>query len=245
MKLELNHDSEIPLHIQVENIIRDLIKKDNYKNGEMLPKEEDLARRFAVSRNTVRHAFDKLVYEGLLVRKKGKGTTVALQTVSTRLDSWLSFTNEMKLKGIEVKNYEISTSLIKCNSELAKTFDIPEGKEILKLVRLRGTVERPIVYFISYFHPRVGLKGTEDFSAPLYQLLEKECSVVASLSREEISAQKADKEIAAKLLLKPGDPVLFRKRHVYDPGKRIIEYNLGYYRADSFTYSIDIKRENI
>jgi len=242
MKLELDHESDVPLHMQLETIIRSLLTQEKYKNGELLPKEEDLARRFAVSRNTVRQAFNKLVFEGLLVRKKGKGTTVTSQSVSTRLDSWISFTQEMKNKGIEVRNYTVAVSHIRCDEELAAILGVPKGTEIIKLERLRGTPERPIVYFVSYFHPRVALKGNEDFSMPLYKLLEQKCSVVASLSREEISAQKADKGLAKMLLLKPNEPVLFRRRFVYDSGKRIIEYNLGYYRADSFTYSIDIKR---
>jgi GntR family transcriptional regulator len=242
MKLELNHNSEIPLHLQVESIIRELIKEERYLNGELLPKEEDLAKKFAISRNTVRHALNKLVYEGLLIRKKGKGTTVASKTVSTRLDNWLSFTNEMKNKGIEVRNFCLDIEFVKSDEKLSAMFEIPLNKEILKLERLRGTQESPIVFFISYFHPRVGLKGDEDFSQPLYHMLETECSVAASLSREEISAIKADKNIAKKLRIKTGDPVLFRKRSVYDAGKRIIEYNLGYYRADSFTYAIDITR---
>ncbi len=242
MHLELDHDSDVPLHMQVESIIRTLITQEKYRSGALLPKEEDLSRRFAVSRNTVRQAFNKLVIEGLLVRKKGKGTTVASQFVSTRLDSWISFTQEMKRKGIEVRNYTLTVTRIGCDAELAAILSIPKGTEIIKLERLRGTPERPIVYFVSYFHPRAGLKGTEDFSIPLYTLLEQERHVVASLSREEISAQKAEKWLSKMLLLKANEPVLFRKRLVYDSGRRIIEYNLGYYRADSFTYSIDIKR---
>ena len=66
---------------------------------------------------------------------------------------------------------------------------------------------------------------------------------MANLSKEEISARAADKFLAAKLQLEPGSPVLFRKRFVFDQAERPIEYNLGYYRADSFIYTIESRRE--
>ena len=108
--------------------------------------------------------------------------------------------------------------------------------------RVRGTSDAPFVYFISYFHPRIGLTGDEDFKRPLYELLELEYSTVASLSKEEIRAHAADDFIAAKLRLSNDSPVLFRKRFVFDQGERPIEYNLGYYKADSFVYTVESRR---
>ena len=63
------------------------------------------------------------------------------------------------------------------------------------------------------------------------------------ISKEEISAQLADKFLAQKLEIKPGDAILIRKRFVYDPGGRPLEWNIGYYRADSFVYTLEFERE--
>ncbi|MBC8401416.1 MAG: GntR family transcriptional regulator [Candidatus Marinimicrobia bacterium] len=243
MEFELNHNSGIPLHLQVEQILRHLIDLPEYRSGRLLPNEEALSKRLGISRNTVRQAANKLVYEGLIVRKKGVGTRVIDQAVSTRLDNWLSFTQEMNSKGIPFRNYEIAVGWVEADDELATTLMVKPGQKILKLERLRGMETGPIVFFISYFHPRIGLIGDEDFSTHLYNLLEQKYSTVVNLSKEEIRAQKADDVLAKKLNIAIGDPILFRKRRVYDPGNRIIEYNLGYYRADSFTYSIDIERD--
>jgi GntR family transcriptional regulator len=62
------------------------------------------------------------------------------------------------------------------------------------------------------------------------------------LSREEVSAKPADASLSEKLKIKAGDPVLKRKRFVYDPGGRPVELNVGYYRADSFVYTIESER---
>jgi GntR family transcriptional regulator len=129
------------------------------------------------------------------------------------------------------------------DQELAEALQIDEGTKLVKLERLRGSEETPFVYFISWFHPRVELTGTEDFSRSLYKILEEDLSVIPSRSDEELKAIPADEEIAKYLNISEREAVLYRKRMVYDAGDRIIEYNVGFYRGDKFTYSIDIKRD--
>lgn len=243
MTNRIDHNSAVPLHAQVEQVLRDLIRKPEYSGGKFLPNEVDLAKRFGISRNTVRQATNKLVHEGLIVRKKGIGTKVAdKKTVSTRLDSWLSFTQEMNEKGILFENIDISVEWVEAPEEVAEFFGIAKEKLVLKMDRLRGMEDKPIVYFTSYFHPRIGLKGNEDFTKPLYHTLEEDYHTIVSLSKEEIRAMVADKSIAKKLKAKAGDPILFRKRFVFDPGNRPVEYNIGFYNAERFAYTIEIER---
>ncbi|MBV8253152.1 MAG: GntR family transcriptional regulator [Chitinophaga sp.] len=243
MKLKLDHKNPLPLHLQAENLLRDMIKDPQYVGGKFLPNEVELAKKLAISRSTLRHALNKLVYEGLLIRKKGVGTKVAEVAISSKSKNWLSFTQEMTARGITIKNFELHISWVLPNEAIANFFDIDPDRKILKLERLRGKAEGPFVYFISYFHPRIGLTGEEDFTRPLYEIMEKDYMTVATLSKEEISAKLADKFLAAKLDLQQGDAVLIRKRFVYDQGERPIEYNLGYYRADSFVYTVESRRE--
>ena len=240
--LRIDHESTIPLHSQVEVLLRKLIENPEYQNGKMLPKEVDIAKRLGISRNTVRQATNKLVYESLLVRKKGVGTRVAKNNITTKLNKWVSFTHEMDEKGVAFKTYNLKVSWTPADKQISELFDIPKKTRLLKLERIRGVQTGPIVYFISYFHPRIELTGKEDFSKPLYEMLEMEHHTIAAISKEGISAILADQELSKKLHINEGDPVLFRKRIVCDPGDRPIEYNLGYYRADSFTYTIDIER---
>src|SRR5690349_8330902 len=232
MKLTIDHKSHVPLHIQAEKLLRTIIADPQYADGKLIPNEVDLAKQLAISRTTIRQALNKLVYEGLLIRKKGIGTKVAGKSISSKSNNWLSFSQEMQARGIPIKNFELQVSWVLPPDSVANFFEISTEKKILKLERLRGKPEGPFVYFVSYFHPRVGLTGDEDFKRPLYEILEKDHLVVASLSQEEISAKAADKTIAAKLEVETGSPILFRKRYVFDQGDRPIEYNLGYYKAD-------------
>lgn len=242
MKMSLNHKSPVPLHIQAEELLRKMIKDPQFQNGKLLPNEIDIANQLAISRTTLRQALNKLVYEGLLIRKKGVGTKVADALISSKSVNWLSFSQEMKARGIPIKNFELHVSWIYPEEHIANFLNIKTDQKILKLERLRGRPEGPFVYFVSYFHPRTGLTGEEDFKRPLYDILEMDYNIVSELSKEEISAKSADKFIAAKLETEVGSPILFRKRYVYDQAERPIEYNLGYYKADSFVYTVESRR---
>lgn len=243
MNLSIDHKSPVPLHVQVEELLREMIQMPVYQNGKLLPKEVDMAKELGISRNTLRQATNKLVYEGLLFRKKGVGTKVVKQ-VDSKAKNWLSFTQEMKAKGIKVVNYNINITWEEAPEEVRHFFTIGNDVKVLKMERLRGGEDGPFVFFISYFHPRIGLTGEEDFSQPLYEILRKEHSVIAKLSKEEISARAADLPLSKMLNINKGEPILKRKRFVYDPGKRPIEYNVGYYRGDSIVYSVESEREN-
>ncbi len=241
-EFKIDHGSPIPLHTQVENLLRELIELPEYKNGKLLPKEVELAKRLGISRNTIRQATNKLKNENLLEGKKGVGTRTIKNTVSTRLANWVSFSSEMTSQGMHFQNYKIKVDWVAASGEIADMLRIQPGKEILRLERVRGSEDGPFVLFISYFHPRVGLTGHEDFSRHLYEILEQDYATVPVISREQIKAIAADEVVAQELKVHKGSPVLLRKRLVLDPGERPIEFNLGYYRGDSFTYEIDISR---
>lgn len=242
MNLHIDHNSPVPMHLQVEELLRNLIQSEEYQNGKLLPREVDLAKKLGISRNTIRQATNKLQLEGLIERKKGVGTKVAARLLRTRLDNWYSFTQEMNEQGIAFTNYRIEQMKEPASQQLAQFFNIAEQTEVVKLVRLRGDANGPFVWFESYFHPRIGITAGEDFSVPLYELLENKYHITVKTSREELTARKASASIARRLGITAGDPVLIRKRYVLDPGGRPVEFNIGFYAAEKFTYSIEITR---
>lgn len=232
----------MPLHVQVEELLRKLASKPEFIEGAFLPKEVELANRLGVSRNTIRQATNKLQQEGMLTRKKGVGTKLAKKKpLATGLDHWYSFTQEMREKGIHVINLELKIEWVAANKKISDFFNITKDIKVLKLSKLKGTAGDTIVYFESYFHPRIGVTDKDDFNISLYNMLEKKYGVVVVRSSENIGAQLAGK-VSKKLKIGSADPVLFRERFVYDAGDRPVEYNLGYYRSDKFIYSIDIKK---
>lgn len=244
--MKIDPNSNKPLHLQAEEILRRLIEENDYKNGKLLPSETDMSEQLNISRNTLRQAINKLVIEGLLIRKKGVGTKVAKKGIVGGIKNWLSFSQEMKMLGIEIRNFELHISRKKLTEEIANFFNtIPysDTERCVVLERVRGNKEYPFVYFISYFNPVIPMTGDEDFTRPLYEILETQYNIIAKTSKEEISARLAGEFIAEKLEIKSSDPILIRKRFVYDVNGTPIEYNIGYYRADSFTYTIEAERQ--
>lgn len=203
-----------------------------------------MSEQLNISRNTLRQAINKLVFEGVLVKKKGHGTKVVRKGITGGVKNWLSFSQKMKMLGIEIKNFELHVCFRRLTEETRSFFNIaPENEpKCLMLERVRGNKEYPFVYFISYFNPEIPLTGDENFTQPLYAVLENSYNIVVKTSKEEISARLAGEMIAEKLDIAPNDPILIRKRFVYDVNGKPIEYNIGYYRADSFTYTIEAER---
>lgn len=241
--MQIDFSSKTPFHVQAEHILRRMINTEKYLSGAILPNEVELARELKISRNTLRQAINRLVNEGLLIRKKGVGTTVnTLGKASSNARNWMSFSQEMKAMGIVVKNYELHICWEEASSEVTHFFQVEPDMRILRMSRVRGSEQSPIVYFCSYFNPAIGMTGEEDFSQPLYTLLQERYGVVVHKSVEEVSAMLADGELAAKLGISAGDPILKRKRMVLDAKGFPVEFNVGYYRADSFTYRIEAEK---
>lgn len=242
--MQLDHNSSKPLHIQAEEMLRRLIQEEEYQKGKLLPNEVELSEQLSISRNTLRQAINKLVYEGLLVRKKGYGTKVVRKAIKGGVKNWLSFSQEMKMLGIEVRNFELHVSLKRPYEEICAFFGLEEDttQRCVVLERLRGNKEYPFVYFISYFNPALPFTGDENYSGLLYEMMESNYGIVVKTSIEEISARLAGDKLAEKLEISANDPILVRKRFVYDVDGKPVEFNIGYYRADSFTYKIESER---
>ena len=110
MKLQLDPNSSKPLHQQAEDLLRQMIQQEEYRKGKLLPNEVELSKELNISRNTLRQAINRLVFEGLLIRKKGYGTTVAPQNVMSNARNWMSFSQEMHAQGMVVQNFELHIS---------------------------------------------------------------------------------------------------------------------------------------
>ena len=246
--MRIDPSSPVPLHAQVESLLRDLLKQRKYRQGELLPPEARIAEQLGVSRNTVRAAIVRLVQEGILERKAGLGTRYVNQPLRTSLMHWPSFTREMKQRGIEVEVFSLNVGLSTPSPEIVQALRLStaEGNgRVLRMERIRGYGGLPAVHSISWFHPRTALQVSDDFSRPLYQLIHARSGLAAESSEEEISANLADGNLAEMLCCHAGDAVLVRKRIVRNEERKELEYNLNHYRADRFTYGLTIQKSSV
>ncbi|HML49396.1 MAG TPA: GntR family transcriptional regulator, partial [Clostridia bacterium] len=138
MDRTIDHNSPVPLHAQVEAYLRELIRQEEYRNGALLPNELALSKQFGISRNTFRSAMDRLVLEGLVVRKKGIGSRVNTAMLTTTLTEWDSFSREMTTKGRVLRTIAKEISWVNASDEVAAAMDIEPGARLCCLKRVKG-----------------------------------------------------------------------------------------------------------
>jgi GntR family transcriptional regulator len=241
--LRLNHRSAMPLHAQAQQLLRDLIRQPVYQDGALLPDEISLATKLGISRGTLRTSIAQLVHEGLLERRAGVGTRVRTQPAESGIGAWRSFSHEMARKGIRVENYRQDFALAEVEAAAAHALQIKPRTKIWRLDRVRGWETRPVLLSRSWFHPRLGLTGAEDFSNPLYEVLERETGVVAENAREEFAAVVANAALARLLAVKRGEPLLLRSHTVFDAGSRPMEFAQVHYVSSRFALTLEIRRD--
>jgi GntR family transcriptional regulator len=240
--LSVDHKSPIPLRAQVEQLLRELARKPEHQKGALLPDEVALAAQLGVSRGTVRSGISKLVFEGVLERKAGVGTRVSNRNLESGITAWRSFTREMASKGIKVENFRMDYRQLPAPADTARALNIEPGVALWCLERVRGWAGKPVLRSVSWFHPRIGLKGKEDVTQPLYEMIEKSTSVRPRNAREEFLAVTADAQVARLLDVSRGTPLLLRRHTVFDQGSRPFEYAEVRYVSSRFALTLDMRR---
>ena len=215
-----------------------------FQNGALFPDEQTLANRFGVSRGTVRVALTRLVQQKLLERKAGVGTRVARsRPAESGIGAWRSFSREMAAKGIQVVNFRQDYVLVEASPEAARALQVKRGTRVHRLDRLRGWVGLPVLHSRSWFHPRLGLTGREDFSQPLYEVVTAETGAMVGHAHEEFTAEAATASMAKQLQVKKDESLLLRRHTVFDTGNRPMEFAEVHYVSKRFTLTLDLKRE--
>jgi len=240
--MTLDRQSPIPLRAQVEQLIRELVRRAEYQAGALLLDELTLATQLGISRGTVRSGISKLVFEGVLERKAGVGTRVSNSNVESGIRAWRSFTREMASKNITVQNFRLDYRLAETSRDAARALQVSPKTRLWRLDRVRGWNDKPVLHSTSWFVPRLGLKGTEDFKRPLYEVLEAVSGVRPHHAREEFLAIAADNSMARFLEVSRGTPLLLRRHTVFDPGSRPFEFAEVRYVSSRFTLTLDMKR---
>jgi len=242
LPLRIDRRNGLALHAQIDTLLRDLIQHPKYMGGALLPDEVGLARQLGVSRSTLRAGMQKLIYEGLVERRQGHGTRVAKPPLQSGVAEWHSLTGEMRSHGIEVHNYALSVSLVNPSEEVSNALQLKNDRPVWELRRLRGWSGERVVLTHAWMHPRLGIKGTEDFTQPLYEVITQVSGIVAVRSIEDITACLADEELSEALNVAQGSALLLRKRTTLDANDGPIEVNVNWYRSDIHSLKMDLRR---
>ena len=117
---QIDRDSFVPYYIQVMDALKEYLEEGGAKPNEQLPGEPELCRMFDVSRTVIRQALRELEYEGLIIRKKGKGTFVAEPKIQESLFQELTgFYQDMEAKGLTPVSKVLKQEIIPAKTKVA------------------------------------------------------------------------------------------------------------------------------
>ena len=233
----IDKDSPIPLHHQLEVFFRQGIESGLFPPNETLPTEYEIQEYFDLSRTPIRQALAKLSSEGLVVRRRSRGTIVLPRPFEENLRTLAPFTEEVKRKGHTPGAKLIEFTIQQADSEDISLLNLAEGVEIYHIHRVRFIDGEPVGDIVSHIPVALlpNLQAT-DFSEQgptqsIYNVLEKVHGIKLVRAAETFKAVNSSSDTARLLNMPVGSAVLMRTRVTFDPANRAVALEYGLYRG--------------
>ena len=235
-----------PLYRQIAGLITRSLQASEWKPGEAIPSELDLAARYKVSQGTVRKAIDDLAATNLLVRRQGKGTFVATHAEETTQFRFLRLAPDSAPGAPKAGEREpLSRRFLDCRrqrapAEVARAIGLHGGEAALQVRRLLYFRGQPVV-LDDIWLPAALFKGLTSsrlsaYQGTMYGLFEAEFGVRMLRAEEQIRALAADAAAAELLQVAVGAPLLSVERVSYTYDDRPVELRRGLYDTRSHHY---------
>lgn len=228
-----------PLYQQIKTLLLQSLDQGEWKPGEAIPSEVELATRFQVSQGTVRKAIDELAADNLLLRRQGKGTFVATHHEPKVRFRFLRLAPD---DGVPVVS---RSQILECRSvrspaDIATLLQMRTGDMVINLRRLLSFEQVPTI-LDDIWLPGSVFKGLSTSSlahnkGPLYAFFESEYGVSMVRAEEKIKAVSATSDQSRLLRVAPNAPLLRVERVSFTYGDRPMEVRRGLYITDSFHY---------
>jgi GntR family transcriptional regulator len=232
-----------PLYRQIKSLILQSLDSGEWRPGEAIPSETELAARFSVSQGTVRKAVDEMAAENLLVRRQGKGTYVASHSDPR---AFFRFLRLVPLSGaIETtKSTPLECWRAKAGVEAARVLGLKVGDPITVVRRVLEFAEKPVVvdeiYLPGEIFAGLTLEVLKESETSLYSLFENRFGVRMIRAEERLRAVAADRVSAELLQVPEGSPLLSVERTSFTYGDRPVEWRRGLYLTAAHCYLNDL-----
>lgn len=239
--MTINKDNNVPLYLQLVNIIKGDISKQILKEGDKIPAERELTEKYNISRSTVRQALSELEKQGLVYKIHGKGNFVSRKIINQDLSRFYSFSDEMVRQG-KVPGNKILYLLSKnAGEQIANKLKINKNDKIFVLTRIRLANNEALMYETTYLpYKRFKDLNEEDIeSKGLYSTLKDKFSANFSYAEEIFYPCILNEEDSKFLNAIPGELGIIIERITYE-GNHIIEYTYSTVKGDKFKYKVTL-----
>jgi len=221
----------LPLYLQIKTLLEKSLEAREWRPGEAIPSEIELATRFGVAQGTVRKAIEALADDNLVVRRQGKGTYVATHTEEhTSQFRFLRICRndgEAEYPGSVLLDVRRS----KAAAEAAKLLDLRPGDPVILLRRVLEYGGTPTI-FDEITLPGALFRGLtkakyDAYHGSMYGFFETQFGVRMLKAQEKVRAIAADATAAELLQVAVGTPLLAVDRVTFTYGDRPVELRRG------------------
>ena len=229
---------DIALHIQLYQIIKDMIESKELEEGASLMPERELCKLQNISRMTVNKAIINLVNEGLLERRQGKGTFVCEQKVNQK--DMMSFTEMIKQSGRSLETKVVEFEIIDTPEDIQDVFILDR---LYKISRKR-IVDNECIAVETVYIPvdYCGHLNKEMLEGSLYKVLEGFGYIITN-SNSSIVAVNVDDEIRKILECEIDTPILKVVSKTFTNTDKLLFLEEAFYKSDKFTLQVNISRK--
>jgi DNA-binding GntR family transcriptional regulator len=247
MKPILDRANPTPIYQQIVNWIRAQITSGAWPEHFQLRSEIDLAADLGVNRGTLRNAIETLVAEGRLIRIHGRGTFVAAAVLEQPLAESLTTFSEILIdQNIPFQTRVLEQAVTAPDPLVTSMLSLDAGTQIFFLKRIRYVDEKPIIYLKNYVNYEYcpGIETVDFVQNRLFQVLETQFGLNIAWGRRYFEARIADAEIAERLAIQPGEPVMYAQQIVSLSDGTPLEMSDIWIDARHFRISAFVRREN-
>ncbi|HYH74096.1 MAG TPA: GntR family transcriptional regulator [Nocardioides sp.] len=237
--VSIDRTSPVPLYHQLAEQLTASIEDGRLKPGDAFENELALAERLDLSRPTVRRAIAELVNRGLLVRRRGVGTTVASKVIHRR-DELTSLYDDMVRRGQEPHTEVLSFTTDAVDAVAAEALGVAADAPLVSVERLRTVDGTPTALMHNWLPPQFGdLTAADLEDASLYAILRAR-GVHPTIAHQTIGARRPDTRERRLLKLAAGDPLLTMTRKAYAANGAAVEYGDHCYRYDQYAFDVTV-----
>jgi len=241
----IERENPTPYYAQLAAILRVKIERGQWRPHDQLPSEAELERTYGVSRTVVRQALSQLTNEGLLYRRKGKGTFVAERKYTAALfQTLVSFYDEMAARGHPPLSKMLIQERVAAPGDISAALGLQGNASVIKLCRLRFVDGEPVVLSTSYIPYDLcpGLLDEDLSRSSLYGVMERKFGLEIASGVRRIEAIAAGRVDARMLRLKVGAPLLVVQSSTYLHDGRAVEFSIAKHRADRTQFETRLVR---
>ncbi|MBX3624776.1 MAG: GntR family transcriptional regulator [Rhizobacter sp.] len=228
-----------PLYQQIKSLLTRSLQSGEWKPGEAIPSEMELAARFKVSQGTVRKAIDALADENLVVRRQGKGTFVATHAEEKIQYRFLRLMPDDGQPGGAQRRF-IDCRRMRAPADVARALELKAGDMAVQVRRVLHFHGAPVVLDDIWLNGTLfkGLTAERlsEYQGPMYGLFETEFGVRMIRAEEQLRAVAADAGAAELLQVPLGAPLLSVERLSRTYGDKPVELRRGLYNTQAHYY---------